>query len=60
MPSEAVIRTGRAERVILRGRRHVPPRLVTTGLRGGFGAGGRTEIVQGLAPATRWSPRRSS
>lgn len=51
VPSEAVIRTGRAERVILR----LPdggfrPRLVTTGLRGGFAEGQRTEIVQGLAP----------
>lgn len=51
VPSEAVIRTGRVERVILR----LPggsfrPRLVTTGLRGGFADGRRTEIVQGLAP----------
>lgn len=51
VPSEAVIRTGRAERVILR----LPdgsfrPRLITTGLRGGFGDDRRTEIVQGLAP----------
>ena len=51
VPSEAVIRTGRAERVILRGADGTfRPRLVTTGLRGGFGAGGRTEIVQGLKP----------
>src|SRR6056297_3939016 len=51
VPSEAVIRTGRAERVILRQADDTfRPRLVTTGLRGGFGAGGRTEIVQGLAP----------
>lgn len=51
VPSEAVIRTGRAERVILRGPEGTfRPRLVTTGLRGGFGAGGRTEIVQGLEP----------
>ena len=50
VPSEAVIRTGRAERVILRtGEGTFRPRLVTTGLRDGFGAGGRTEIVQGLA-----------
>ena len=50
VPSEAVIRTGRAERVILRtGEGRFAPRLVTTGLRDGFGAGGRTEIVQGLA-----------
>ncbi len=50
VPSEAVIRTGRAERVILRtGEGLFAPRLVTTGLRDGFGAGGRTEIVQGLA-----------
>ena len=51
VPSEAVIRTGRAERVILRGPEGTfRPRLVTTGLRGGFGVGGRTEIVQGLEP----------
>ncbi|MEQ9258286.1 MAG: efflux RND transporter periplasmic adaptor subunit [Roseovarius sp.] len=51
VPSEAVIRTGRAERVILRRPDgSFRPRLVTTGLRGGFGTGGRTEIVQGLAP----------
>src|SRR6056297_3614500 len=51
VPSEAVIRTGRAERVILwQADGSFRPRLVTTGLRGGFGAGGRTEIVQGLAP----------
>ena len=51
VPSEAVIRTGRAERVILAtGDGTFRPRLVTTGLRDSFGAGGRTEIVQGLAP----------
>lgn len=51
VPSEAVIRTGRAERVILRtGEGSFRPRLVTTGLRDGFGDGARTEIVQGLAP----------
>ncbi|MFK7943461.1 MAG: efflux RND transporter periplasmic adaptor subunit [Paracoccaceae bacterium] len=51
VPSEAVIRTGRAERVILRtGDGVFRPRLVTTGLRGGFGDGSRTEIVQGLDP----------
>lgn len=51
VPSEAVIRTGRAERVILRTADGVfRPRLVTTGLRGGFGEGRRTEIVQGLEP----------
>ena len=49
--SEAVIRTGRAERVILKtGEGTFLPRLVTTGLRDGFGEGARTEIVQGLAP----------
>ncbi len=49
VPSEAVIRTGRAERVILRtGDGTFRPRLVTTGLRDGFGKDGRTEIVQGL------------
>ena len=51
VPSEAVIRTGRAERVILRlSDGSFRPRLVTTGLRGGFADGRRTEIVQGLAP----------
>ena len=51
VPSEAVIRTGRAERVILKTDEGTfRPRLVTTGLRDGFGEGGRTEIVQGLAP----------
>lgn len=51
VPSEAVIRTGRAERVILKTAEGTfRPRLVTTGLRNGFGEGGRTEIVQGLAP----------
>ena len=51
IPSEAVIRTGRAERVILRtGEGTFTPRLVTTGLRDNFGEGGRTEIVQGLEP----------
>ena len=49
VPSEAVIRTGRAERVILKtGEGVFKPRLITTGLRDGFGSGGRTEIVQGL------------
>ena len=51
IPSEAVIRTGRAERVILKTADGMfRPRLVTTGLRGGFGDGRRTEIVQGLNP----------
>ena len=51
VPSEAVIRTGRAERVILQtGDGTFQPRLVTTGLRDSFGEGGRTEIVQGLVP----------
>ncbi|WP_138464564.1 efflux RND transporter periplasmic adaptor subunit [Poseidonocella sp. HB161398] len=51
VPSEALIRTGRAERVILKtGEGSFRPRLVATGLRDSFGAGGRTEIVQGLAP----------
>ena len=49
VPSEAVIRTGRAERIVLRtGEGTFRPRLVTTGLRDAFGDGGRTEIVQGL------------
>ena len=51
VPTAAVIRTGRAERVILKtGEGVFRPRLVTTGLRGGFGEGARTEIVQGLKP----------
>ena len=51
VPSEAVIRTGRAERVILKtGDGVFRPRLVTTGLKGGFGAEDRTEILQGLRP----------
>ena len=51
VPSEAVIRTGRAERVILKTAEGLfRPRLVTTGLRGGFGNGLRTEIIQGLGP----------
>ncbi|MEO1194097.1 MAG: efflux RND transporter periplasmic adaptor subunit [Pseudomonadota bacterium] len=50
VPSEAVIRTGRAERVILEtGAGRFKPRLVTTGLADGFGPEGRTEVVQGLA-----------
>lgn len=49
VPSEAIIRTGRAERVILKSGDGVfKPRLITTGLRDGFGSGGRTEVVQGL------------
>lgn len=50
VPSEAVIRTGRAERVVLalpEGR--FRPRLVTTGLM----EDGRAEIVQGLAAGER-------
>ncbi len=51
VPTEAVIRTGRGERVILRQPDgSFRPRLVTTGLRGGFGDGTRTEILQGLEP----------
>lgn len=51
VPSEAVIRTGAAERVILKtGEGTFKPRLITTGLRDNFGGGGRTEVVQGLAP----------
>lgn len=51
VPSEAVIRTGRAERVILKTAEGTfRPRLVTTGLRDSFGNKGRTEIVQGLQP----------
>ena len=51
VPTEAIIRTGAAERVILKtGEGTFKPRLITTGLRDNFGAGGRTEVVQGLAP----------
>ena len=51
VPSEAVIRTGKAERVILKTDEGTfRPRLVTTGLREGFGSEGRTVIEQGLAP----------
>jgi len=51
VPSEAIIRTGRADRIILRtGEGTYEPRLITTGLRDGFGEGGRTEVLQGLAP----------
>ncbi|WP_108862306.1 efflux RND transporter periplasmic adaptor subunit [Ruegeria sp. Alg231-54] len=51
VPSEALIRTGSAERVILKtGEGSFRPRLVTTGLRDSFGEGGRTEVLQGLGP----------
>jgi membrane fusion protein, copper/silver efflux system len=51
VPTEAIIRTGSAERVILKtGQGTFMPRLITTGLRDNFGEGGRTEVVQGLAP----------
>lgn len=51
VPTEAIIRTGAAERVILKtGDGTFKPRLITTGLRDNFGEGGRTEVVQGLAP----------
>lgn len=51
VPSEAIIRTGRAERVILKtGEGTFKPRLITTGLRDAFGEGARTEVLQGLAP----------
>ncbi|WP_150525976.1 efflux RND transporter periplasmic adaptor subunit [Roseibium sediminis] len=51
VPTEAVIRTGGAERVIIKtGEGTFKPRLITTGLRDDFGEGGRTEVVQGLAP----------
>ncbi|WP_297837530.1 efflux RND transporter periplasmic adaptor subunit [uncultured Roseibium sp.] len=51
VPSEAVIRTGAAERVIIKvGEGTFKPRLITTGLRDNFGRGGRTEVAQGLAP----------
>lgn len=50
VPTEAVIRTGRAERVVVRTAAGTfRPRLVTTGIRDGFGSGDRTEILQGLA-----------
>jgi membrane fusion protein, copper/silver efflux system len=51
VPTEAIIRTGSAERVILKiGEGTFKPRLITTGLRDNFNEGGRTEVVQGLAP----------
>ncbi|MEH6645342.1 efflux RND transporter periplasmic adaptor subunit [Sulfitobacter sp.] len=51
VPTEAIIRTGSEERVILKtGEGTFKPRLITTGLRDTFGGGGRTEVVQGLAP----------
>lgn len=51
VPTEAIIRTGAAERVIIKsGEGTFKPRLITTGLRDNFGEGGRTEVVQGLAP----------
>ncbi|GAB5389149.1 MAG: hypothetical protein Alpg2KO_21170 [Alphaproteobacteria bacterium] len=51
VPAEAVIRTGRASRVMLKtGQGRFRPRLVVTGLTGSFGDGTRTEIVQGLKP----------
>lgn len=51
VPSEAVIRTGTAERVILKTADGMfIPRLVTKGLNDNFGEGARTEIIQGLAP----------
>lgn len=51
VPTEAIIRTGAAERVILKtGEGAFKPRLITTGLRDNFGGGGRTEVVQGLSP----------
>lgn len=51
VPSEAVIRTGTAERVILKtGEGTFRPRLVTTGLRDSFGDSARTEILQGIGP----------
>ncbi|WP_417692406.1 efflux RND transporter periplasmic adaptor subunit [Roseibium sp.] len=51
VPTEAIIRTGAAERAIIKvGEGTFKPRLITTGLRDNFGEGGRTEIVQGLAP----------
>ncbi len=51
IPSEAVIRTARAERVILKtGEGTFRPRFVTTGLRDSFDEGGRAEIIQGLEP----------
>ena len=51
VPTEAIIRTGSAERVILKtGEGTFKPRLITTGLRDNFNKGGRTEVIQGLAP----------
>lgn len=51
VPTEAIIRTGAAERVILKtGDGTFKPRLITAGLRDNFGDGGRTEVAQGLEP----------
>jgi Cu(I)/Ag(I) efflux system membrane fusion protein len=51
VPTEAIIRTGAAERVILKtGDGTFKPRLITAGLRDNFGDGGRTEVTQGLEP----------
>ncbi|QBR36076.1 efflux RND transporter periplasmic adaptor subunit [Leisingera sp. NJS201] len=51
VPTEAIIRTGTAERVILKtGDGTFKPRLITAGLRDNFGDGGRTEVAQGLEP----------
>ncbi|EAV41546.1 putative cation efflux system transmembrane protein [Stappia aggregata IAM 12614] len=51
IPSEAVIRTGTAERVIIKvDEGTFKPRLITSGLRDNFGENGRTEVVQGLEP----------
>ncbi len=50
VPTEAIIRTGSAERAIIKtGTGTFKPRLITTGLRDNFGEGGRTEVVQGLS-----------
>ena len=51
VPTEAIIRTGGAERVVLKtGEGTFKPRLITTGLRDDFDEGGRTEVIQGLTP----------
>lgn len=56
VPSEALIRTGSAERVILKtGDGTFRPRLVTTGLRDSFGEGDEQKFYKGLNPARKLS-----
>jgi Cu(I)/Ag(I) efflux system membrane fusion protein len=60
VPTEAIIRTGSAERVILKtGEGTFAPRLITTGLRDDFDEGGRTEACRAWLRGTKSSPRLS-